>query len=79
MWFITPEQLAIIEERKGPEPRTCGICACEISFDKLYLSVDATGYEAFGKKFHSECIVSHFYLHVDDVEDEVLNYILKVT
>ena len=81
MWFFfTPEQLAAIEAQKiAEDTMICGICNGEIFHNKLYLSVNLNNSQIFPRKFHSDCIISHFYLNGSDMEDETLNYILKVT
>lgn len=92
MWpFVSPEQWAewCVSQGYDPtqftygsletvlEPVNCAICNGEMSPDKLYLLVDPPPGIPFGRKFHADCLISHFYLNASNMSDEIINYALR--
>ena len=93
MWpFVSPEQWAAyiasqgydlaqvqtwVDQASQPEPVNCELCGGDFPPDKLYLQLDPLPGIIYGRKFHADCLISHFYLHESDMSDEIINYALR--
>ena len=93
MWpFVSAEQWAAFMASQGYDPAqipswpdgigqfdlsVCELCNGEFPPDKLYLVIEPPPGITFGRKFHADCLISHFYLNATDMSDELINYALR--